>query len=264
MSQTQQSGSPPNGAGSDVDPLASLHKMSTTAGLGSTDYVEVNPTAIAAVVLGVASAVTLFNERLLLLVPAAGIVTAILAFRQISRSNGTQTGRLLAVLAIVLSLAFGGIVFGRDLIERHREAQNKAAIGAVVMDFDKHLKAGEFDAAYQLFDDRFRQRVAATHFADTMKFVTTSEMYGKLWGVTLPGMPANPPPGYRWDGLAEFMVDEANGGNIATAHMAWNFEKAGEVRQQAWFRIIDGNWMLEDIPGMFPRQKKPGEPDMPG
>ena len=50
----------------------------------------------------------------------------------------------------------------------------------------------------------------------------------------------------------------------SNAHMAWNIEKAGEVRQQAWFRYVDGKWMLEDIPGMFPRQKKPGEPDMPG
>src|SRR5215212_974195 len=116
MSQTDQHQTEPQPAGRPYDrsdPLASLHKMSTTAGLGSTDYVEVNGTAIAALVLGLISAVTLFNEPLLLVVPAAGIVTAIFAFRQIARSNGTQTGSALAVGAILLSLGFGGIMFAR-------------------------------------------------------------------------------------------------------------------------------------------------------
>ena len=259
MSQTQQQNTP-----ADVDPLASLHKMSTTAGLGSTDYVEVNPTAIAAVVIGVASAVTLFNQPLLLIVPAVGITTAIIAFRQIARSNGTQTGHLLAIAAILLSLAFGGIVFARNVMEKRAESASKAAIGQLVIDFDKHLKSGEFDAIYQQFDDRFRQRVTPTRFSDMMKFIMSSDVYGKMKSVTLPGMPANSPAGYRWTGLAEFVDDESTGNKLATAHMVWDFEKAGEVRQQVWFRDVNGKWMFEDIPGLFPREKKPGEAEGPG
>jgi hypothetical protein len=199
-----------------------------------------------------------------LIVPAAGIITAIIAFRQIAKSNGTQTGHVLAVAAILLSLAFGGIVFGRDVMERTAESRNKAAIGALVIQFDQKLKAGQFEELYQLFDERFQQRVTATKFGDMMKFITSSDVYGKMKSVTLPGMPANPPAGYRWDGLAEFVLDESTGGRLATAHMVYDFEKAGEVRQQVWFRDVNGKWMFEDIPGLFPREKKPGEPGGPG
>src|SRR6478736_4490875 len=90
------------------DPLASLHKMSTTAGLGSGDYVAINPVAIFAIIMGVASALALFEETILLLLPAAAIVGAIIALRQIGKSSGTQTGRGLAIAAIVLALIFGG------------------------------------------------------------------------------------------------------------------------------------------------------------
>ena len=54
--------------------------MSTTAGLGSGDYVAINGTAIIAILLGVASAIVLFDSKMLLIVPLAGVVCAILAF----------------------------------------------------------------------------------------------------------------------------------------------------------------------------------------
>src|SRR5439155_24799091 len=84
------------------DPLSHLHKMSTTAGLGSGEYVAINGTAIFALILGIVSALTLFEELVLLVVPLVGVVAAIVALRQISRSGGTQTGKGLATAGLVL------------------------------------------------------------------------------------------------------------------------------------------------------------------
>src|SRR3954464_12472461 len=72
-------------AGAAPDPLASLKKMSTTAGVGSQEYVAVNPGAGAALRLGVAS-LLVSRHDVLLLIPAAGVVCAIVAWRQISNS----------------------------------------------------------------------------------------------------------------------------------------------------------------------------------
>src|SRR5213596_2432440 len=111
MSQTQTdpSQSPP-GQPPDDDPLAHLHKMSTTAGLGSGDYVAVNGAAVFALLLGLASALALLDE-LLLVIPLTGIIIAMVARRQIRQSNGTQTGRGLVALGVLLMLVFGGYVF---------------------------------------------------------------------------------------------------------------------------------------------------------
>src|SRR4051794_22135980 len=74
------------------DPLASLHKMSTTAGITSQEYVAINIPSIIALVLGLASIVAVVVP-ILLVVPLAAIVTAVASLRQIRDSNGTQSGR---------------------------------------------------------------------------------------------------------------------------------------------------------------------------
>ena len=85
----------------DADPFLQLHKMSTTAGLGSADYVAINGTALAAILLGIVSAFMLLNSAVLLVFPIAGIFCGLLAFRQINHSNGTQTGRVLAGVGLL-------------------------------------------------------------------------------------------------------------------------------------------------------------------
>src|SRR2546429_5411940 len=83
----------------DDDPLARLHKMSTTAGVASQQYVAINNAAVIAALLGVASALALLTPTLLI-VPLAGVVVAIVSWRQISNSNGTETGKPLALLGL--------------------------------------------------------------------------------------------------------------------------------------------------------------------
>src|SRR5687767_9287806 len=83
--------SPPAAGGGD-EPLAGLFHMSTTAGRGTQEYVAINHTAVAAFLLGLGSLSALAHP-ILLLVPVAAFVCAIVAVRQINRSNGTQTGK---------------------------------------------------------------------------------------------------------------------------------------------------------------------------
>src|SRR5436190_20522337 len=83
------------------DPLARLHKMSTTAGLGTTEYVAINPLAVASIFLGVASLLALL-DNLLLAVPVLAIICSVWALSQIRNSGGTQSGRALAILGLLL------------------------------------------------------------------------------------------------------------------------------------------------------------------
>src|SRR4051812_11954856 len=94
----------------DDDPLSHLHKMSTTAGLGSGEYVAVNGMAVVAIILGLASSLSLLDTAFLVSVPPLTIVLAILALWQISDSNGTQTGRGLAIGGLLLALLFAAAV----------------------------------------------------------------------------------------------------------------------------------------------------------
>jgi len=95
------------------DPIAHLHKMSTTAGVGSQDYVAINNAAIVSVILGLCTALAFLGIPFLI-VGAAGIVSGIIALLQIRHSNGTQGGRGLAILGMLLSLALAGSVAAAD------------------------------------------------------------------------------------------------------------------------------------------------------
>jgi hypothetical protein len=240
LSPTQQdSPSAPAGAGSADDPLSTLHKMSTTAGLGSTDYVAVNATAIFAVIMGLASALTLFNVTALLVIPLIGIIGAIVALRQITRSNGTQAGRGLAVLALVLCVGFGGLVFARTLASHQQEVRDKKALNTQIDLLGKHIITGDYKAAYAMFDQRFQKRVAEADFVATMKGLRSNAVYGTLQSID-------------WKHLAEFMTDDTTGTRQAAVSLIIQYDKAGEVRQTAFFSDVDGQWLLGDIPSLFP------------
>src|SRR4051794_39838641 len=87
------------------DPLSHLHKMSTTAGLGTTEYVAVNGMSIVALILGLASSLSLFANELLV-IPVVAVILGIWALIQIKDSNGTQTGRFLAFFGMFCALLF--------------------------------------------------------------------------------------------------------------------------------------------------------------
>src|SRR4051812_25063806 len=111
-----------------ADELARLHHMSTTAGLGTQEYVAINPVAVAAVLLGLASALSLL-DNILLVVPIAAIICSLIAMKQIKNSNGTQTGKGLVTLGLLLSIGFAGFIGSRAATAAIRTKSDREAIG---------------------------------------------------------------------------------------------------------------------------------------
>lgn len=245
MSQTQFP--PPQTPGQtpgDEDPLAKLHKMSTTAGLGSGDYVAVNGTAVFSLLLGLGGLLALVAEPLLLL-PIAGIVTGIIAWRQIAGSNGTQTGKGLVIVALLFSVAIAGFVGVRKATEGMRTRKDRQAISELMQDLAKKIGEGDTKAAYQLFSDRFAGRTSQQAFDERIKLIT--DYYGKLTKNS-------------WNGLAEFTTDPATGGRYAFATIELSYEKAPQpIKDTLAMRRIGDKWVIDDMPNLFPPPRQPGQ-----
>src|SRR5688572_24146486 len=225
------------------DPLAHLHKMSTTAGLGSGDYVAVNGTAVFAAICGLASPLALMHEVFLVL-PLLSVISAIVAWRQINMSNNTQTGKGLAVLAIVLSLGFGGFVFARQIAQTVRTRDDRSAVGKRVAELADHVKAGNLDAANAMFTERFKAQYPRERFDTEMKALRENAVFGKLTGAS-------------WNGLVDFQTDEATGTQYAVTGVNFEFEKGRGFRENPVFRKVDGQWQIESLPQIFPPPERP-------
>src|SRR3954447_16756129 len=124
---------PPTKSDADPSPIARLHKMSTTAGVGSQDYVAINNSAIVSVILGLCTALAFLGVPFLI-VGAAGIVFGIIAIVQIRHSNGTQGGMGLAILGILLSLGIAGSVTAASVIDWQHRKQDEGDINKVLSD----------------------------------------------------------------------------------------------------------------------------------
>ena len=246
MSQTQTDPSqrqPP--APTDDDPLAHLHKMSTTAGLGSGDYVAVNGTAVFAVLCGLASALALMSE-MLLIIPLVGLVAAIMALQQIRHSNGTQTGKGLVALALAGSLGFGGFVVGRWATEGIRTSDDRKAIHQLIADFSAKVKTDDVNGAYSLFSSRFANRIDQQHFTDRLKIL--QNFYGKFTNAD-------------WNGLVQIQTDDATGERFGWTTVQLTFAKdpAAPLKDTAvMHKTPEGNWQFEAMSEIFPTPQQPG------
>ena len=236
--------------GEQPDPFLKLHKMSTTAGLGSGDYVAINGNAIAAALLGIASAFVLMGTNLLLLIPAVGIICAIFAFRQISSSNGTQTGKGLAALGLILALGFGGFFSTREIIAGVRNHADSEQIVALIHEFGQDIVAGDYTKGYALWDQRFQGRVAEPAFQARWEQYNHIPTIGKLTGLD-------------WTHLLEFDTNVVTGEREATGQVLFSFANIpGKDRQPMEFRkrADDGKWVFFDAPAMFPATAAAGAP----
>lgn len=222
-----------------ADALASLHKMSTTAGISTQEYVAINIPSIVALFLGLAGVLAVLWP-VLLLVPAAGIVVGLIALAQIRASNGTQTGRGFALLGILIALAIGGFVAVRSVIERNQSGVDRQEIIRQIEQLGRHVGAKEYDAAYAMMTDRFRSRVSRSEYEAVWEASQAYESLGRM-----KSMEWN-----RTDIL--FMDDPTTGVRIATAYGWVRFEKSDHLaRHPLIFRKIDGRWQVDDVPQMF-------------
>ena len=128
----------PNRTNAPDDPLSHLHKMSTTAGLGTAEYVAVNGMSVVAIIMGLGSSLSLLDP-VLLVIPLVALVLSIIAIYQIKHSNGTQTGIGLAVGGLIFALLFCGLVGGRYVAETVGNHQDELAINDVIGQLSQNL-----------------------------------------------------------------------------------------------------------------------------
>jgi hypothetical protein len=238
----------PSPADGQSDHFESLFKMSTTAGLGSAEYVAINGTSIAALLLGIASALVLFQSTILLIIPAIGVICAILALRQIANSNGTQAGRGLAALGFLLSLGLGGYYVTRQAMSAIQERTDNAQLGSMISQFGSDIGKGNYDDAYAMCDSRFTSRVSPPAFAEHLKVINNNPILGGVKAI-------------ESNNLLKYEVDPVTGERIGSGMAVISFDKvSGQDRVAMVFRNLDGKWQIDDLPSMFPQeQAKPAQ-----
>jgi hypothetical protein len=229
-----------------VDPFEKLFKMSTTAGLGSGDYVAVNGTAIAAVLLGIASALVLFKSPVLLMIPLVGIVCAVIAFVQISRSNGTQTGREAAAVGLLLSLGLGGFMGFQSFQTYMRNASDTKRLATLIERIGRDVTAGDPTSmadAYSQCDAAFAKRVRPDFFTARWQANHHSPMFGDLTSM-------------ESTGIFNFDDDQVSGDRLADTQVKVNFTRTGNqpARMRMVFRYVGDRWKVDQIE-LFPPEK---------
>ena len=236
----------PDSAGDDgPDPLASLHKMSTTAGITSQEYVAINIPSVLALLVGLASVLATLSP-VLLLVPVVGVVVGVVALSQIRASNGTQTGRGFAWLGILLSLGIGTFVLVGAMIEHGRTAADRREIVRQIEELGRLVAARDYDKAYSMFGDRFRTRVNRTTFDAVWDQHHAVPELGKITGM-------------EWNRTSIYFEDELSSGTrVATAYAWVNFEKPSKerARHPLQFRKAGGAWVIDDAPQIFPSERR--------
>ena len=274
--QVPPAAEPGRSAGGGPDPLAGLKKMSTTAGLGSGDYVAINPVALTAFLLGAGSLlVPIFNGTPLLLIPTAGVLCALIALRQIGNSNGTQTGRGLAFGGLALSLLIGGGMVASRAVTAWRYGPDRRDVAGLIRQLGQEIAAAgdaarsavppappatgptslpasrpeapesdpaadrHYQAAYQLFSDKFRSRVDEKQFKAAWAKVNPSAEHAVR--------------GMEWNGIIDFAGETGSGAPEAWATALVKLNNGVEPpRQPMLFTKVAGVWQIDDIPALFP------------
>ena len=230
------------GAALSEDHLARLHKMSTTAGVTNVDYVAVNHTAIVAVLLGLLSLLSFFGY-LLLVIPIVGVVFAVIALRQIAASSGTQTGRGLALLGLLMSVVFGGAAIAREAIAVLKVKGDESRIASTLSQVGDAVRQGKYDDAYAHFDTDFKQRVTPELFKSRWQQIVEGTL-GKL-------------EIFEWNGVTPYF-ESAEGHKMAATKVRTKFEKGTEDRFDVILRDNDGKWLISQLKGFFPEASGSG------
>ena len=236
----------PNGDGD--DPLAKLHRMSRTAGLGTQEYVAINVAAVLALLLGIASALALV-WNLLLIIPLAGVVCGIVALYQIGDSNGTQSGRGIAWSGIALSVLVAAVVGGRVLLDNLQTRSDRAGVVSAVDNFGKKLIASDFKGAYDEIGPRMRDRLPFSEFEGQMQARYKHPAHGKITR-------------FNSTGLVNIETDPETGKQYAQTQAVIALEH-GKADPAAMLLIFENErWVVESF-DWFP-QRPQAAPMQPG
>lgn len=228
---------------SGAEQLASLHKMSTTAGLGSQDYVAINLPAVMALLVGFIGLLALL-EPLFLFIPIIGVICGLFAVRQIKNSNGTQTGRPIAWAGLVLCGGVAAFVLTGFLIGNFRARADGRTIASIIDQLGQHVNAQQMDQAYALFAPSFTQRVSKQAFSDRWKELQSSKYYGIIEKI-------------ECNGIFHFSEDAITGQDTAVTLGVAALKGGGEDRLAIIFRQVGDKWLIDEIPRLFPLPATP-------
>jgi len=224
--------------------LSHLYKMSTTSA-GGQEYIAINGTSIAALLLGVASVLAMAAD-VFLIVPLAGIFCAIIAIVQIRNSSGTQSGRGFAIGGMLLALLIGGAkvaMAARDWSQTRAETQ---AVVPMVDQLSNDVKQARYEEAYEdLFTSTFRARVSLKQFSDA-------------WGQVAASQELGPVKSIRWNQQRiEFFDVGTSGVRMAYVMCLINFTHFKDTsREVITFSTRDGPWKIDNIEWLFPEKKQ--------
>ena len=227
-------------------------RMSKTAGAALGEYSEVSPLAVTSLVLGVAGGLVVLGP-VLAVVPLVGLVLGVWALVKISRSAGTQTGKLLALAGVVLCAGSVGFAGYQQWSGDHRIARERQAIDQLLGEFAKYISQSRYDQAYELLDPRQQSRITLERFKQTLEQLQNTPDYGRIVAAT---------SGRQ----IELTVDPSTKNSVAQGLIILKLDasKFGAnddrgARERAVYWMIDGKWRIHDIPSWFPT--RPGGQD---
>jgi hypothetical protein len=226
--------------------LVHLPKMSPTAGVATQEYVAINGAAIAALMLGMASIMTLMNPAFAV-IAAAGVLTSTVSLLKIRHSNGTETGRGLAMTGLFLAVGFCSFVAASAVMQDWAQQDDRRAIAALCDQFGQAVSARHYDAAYDLFSMRFKSQVSRQDFVARLKGEQEEldREYAAKSG-------SGPIVACTWNGLATFQINEDNGTYTATSGIDFHLkDNANLWPLPALFRKAGNAWWIEAIPDLF-------------
>jgi hypothetical protein len=240
------------GVSDSADALSHLAKMSGTgSAFGQADYVAINPVAIAALVFAMVSLLSLLFT-FFLIAAAVGVFTGLLALRQISQSNGTQSGRLFAIGGLLVSLLVGGGVGAQEAMEWQTTRAQSQQCAELLARFGAELRAEHYQGAYDtLTTDAFRQRVDLARFMGIFQQLQSIPSYGKIESIEWRGQPMS------------FAPVADSDAKTATTMARMKFEKFPEPMPEGMIMTNkSGSWQIDNIPRLFPekRQKRSRQP----
>jgi hypothetical protein len=243
----------------EADPLAQLYKMSRTAGLGSGDYVAVNPVAVTSLVFGLAGALVVVDS-LFIVLPLVGLILGIVAWRQIRKSNGTQTGGIMAGAAILLSIGFLGARVGQETLQSFQLSADKHEITHVMDVLGQNVSAidpakttetaSHLAAAYDMFDEAFKSRVTIEHFDGLWLEFRASPLWGQMTSL-------------HTNGLLKFDTDPRSGDLTCISTAIAEFPHGESPRWTMVFRQLNGKWYIDNMPDLFPNAPPPSQQQPP-
>jgi len=229
------------------DPLAKLHKMSTTAGVGVGDYVAINSLAVTTVVLGLASGLALLDP-ILLAMPVIALIIGTIAVVQIRKSGGTQGGMILAILGILIALGCSGWVGVNRVAKFRTESADRNGVIAIVDVFGKDVLEARPDDAWAKFSGVFQEAFEREQFRRTLSSVNSGTGIGKIVAM-------------RSNGLVKFETFSDTPDLFAQTMLFVEFQskqdnsKFNDRYEVRLRKVPDLGWRIERLDAFFPPPK---------